>query len=143
MNTNFALVLIMSVFFQLGTLNAQENKQMLNEKSNNKIAEPATKLVINKEMIDRFNQCDTDGKLISWSDLVLGFDSQSLLDLYIAYQTADLESQTLEEIRLVLEDKQTEYLNSCNISDDELAWFNRVKEEINSKLGMTGMVVQR
>ena len=143
MNTKFALVLITSVFFQLGLLNAQESKQVLNENSSNLIEEPAVKLVINKEMIDRFNQCETDGKLISWSDLVLGFDSQSLSDLYYAYQAADLESQTLEEIRLALEDKQSEHLGNSNIADDDLAWFNRVKQEINSKLGMTGMVVQR
>ena len=142
MKTKFALVLITSVFFQLGLLNAQESKQVLNEKSSNMIEEPATKLVINKDMIDRFNQCETNGNLISWSDLVVGFDRQSLSDLYLAYQTSDLDSQTLDDIRLVLEDKQTEHLSNSNI-DNDLAWFNRIKQEINNKLRMADMVVQR
>jgi len=143
MNIKFALVLITSVFFRLGSLNAQKSRQELNENSDKMNAEPATKLVVNKEIIDRFNQCETGGMLVSWSDLVLGFDSQSLSDLYFAYLTADLESHTMEEIRLALEDKQSEHLNNSNISDNDLAWFNRVKQEINIKLGMTGMVVQR
>lgn len=117
-----------------GSLNAQENRKVLNENSSNMIEEPAVELVINKEMIDRFNQCETDGILISWSDLILGFDSQSLSDLYLAYQTVDLDSLTLDDIRLALEDKQSEHLINSKITNDDLAWFNRIKQEINSKL---------
>ena len=107
MKTKFALVLMISIFFQLGSLNAQENLQVLNENSSMMTEEPAIKVVVNKEIINRFNQCETDGKLISWSDLVLGYDTQSLTDLYLAYQTSDLESQTLEDIKLALENKQS------------------------------------
>jgi|GEM_PF-3711449 len=143
MKTKFALVLMISIFFQLGSLNAQENLQVLNENSSMMTEEPAIKVVVNKEIINRFNQCETDGKLISWSDLVLGYDTQSLTDLYLAYQTSDLESQTLEDIKLALENKQSEHLSNSNISDNDLAWFNQVKQEINSKLSMEGVVVQR
>jgi hypothetical protein len=128
--------------FQLGLLNAQESSQDLGNNNSYNVNTATTKVVVNKEMIERFNQCETDGKLISWSDLVLGFDYQSLSDLYYAYRTADLESQTLEDIRLALVNRQSEHQNNSNITDNDLAWFNRVKQEINSKLEMTGMVAQ-
>jgi Skp family chaperone for outer membrane proteins len=143
MKTRFMLVFMISILFQLGSLKAQENKPVPNENNNKTIEESATRLVVNKEMINRFNQCDTEGKLISWSDLVMGFDSQSLSELYLAYQSADLNSQTLEDIKMALEDKQSQHLNNSNISDNDLAWFNQVKQEINSKLRRTDMVVQR
>jgi Skp family chaperone for outer membrane proteins len=143
MKTRFMLVFMISILFQLGSLKAQENKPVPNENNNKTIEESATRLVVNKEMINRFNQCDTEGKLISWSDLVMGFDSQSLSELYLAYQSADLNSQTLEDIKMALEDKQSQHLNNSNISDNDLAWFNQVKQEVNSKLRRTDMVVQR
>jgi hypothetical protein len=143
MKTRFMLVFMISILFQLGSLKAQENKPVPNENNNKTIEESATRLIVNKEMINRFNQCDTEGKLISWSDLVMGFDSQSLSELYLAYQSADLNSQTLEDIKMALEDKQSQHLNNSNISDNDLAWFNQVKQEINSKLRRTDMVVQR
>lgn len=80
MKTKFALVLMISIFFQLGSLNAQENTQVLYAICSRVNEEPAVKVGINKEIINRFNQCETDGKLITWSDLVLGFDSQSLTE---------------------------------------------------------------
>jgi hypothetical protein len=143
MKTRFMLVFMISILFQLGSLKAQENKPVPNENNNKTIEESATRLIVNKEMINRFNQCDTEGKLISWSDLVMGFDSQSLSELYLAYQSADLNSQTLEDIKMALEDKQSQHLNNSNISDNDLAWFNQVKQEVNSKLRRTDMVVQR
>jgi hypothetical protein len=143
MKTRFMLVFMISILFQLGSLKAQENKPVPNENNNKTIEESATRLIVNKEMINRFNQCDTEGKLISWSDLVMGFDSQSLSELYLAYQSADLNSQTLEDIKMALEDKQSQYLNNSNFSDNDLAWFNQVKQEVNSKLRRTDMVVQR
>ncbi|MBN2213180.1 MAG: hypothetical protein JW723_02960 [Bacteroidales bacterium] len=143
MNAKFKLVLITSAFFQLGILHAQNNMHDLNKSDIDTPEANIKRVVVNIEMIERFNQCETDGKLVSWSDLVLGFDYQSLSDLFYAYRTADLDNQTLEEIRLALEDRQTEHLNNSNITDNDLAWFNQVKQEINSKLGMKGMVVQR
>lgn len=99
-------------------------------------------VVVNKDMIDRFNSCDTDSMLVSWSGLVMGFDSENLMNLYLAYQNADLENQSLEDIKLALQNKQTEHLSNSNIESD-LAWFNQVKQEINNKLRATELVVQK
>jgi hypothetical protein len=143
MNTKFALVLVTSAIFQLGLLHAQNNMHDFNKSENDTSEDSIKRVVVNIEMIERFNQCETDGNLISWRDLVLGFDYQSLSDLFYAYRSADLDNQTLEEIRLALEDMQSEHLKNSNITDNDLAWFNQVKQEINNKLGMKGMVVQR
>ena len=126
---------IMVALLLPGMAKAQENQT-------DKTSKPEPQVVINKEMIERFNQCDTGDKLISWSDLVLGFDSENLMNLFLAYQNADLGTQTLEEIKLALETKQTEHLNNSNI-DNDLAWFNQVKQEISNKLRTTDMVARK
>ncbi len=129
------VAVIIAMFFTLGLAIAQETPANNQQSSDNKV-------VVNKEMIERFNQCDTEGKIISWSDLVMGFDSENLMNLYLAYQNSDLDNQSLEDIKLALQNKQTEHLSDSNI-DNDLAWFNQVKQEINNKLSTADMVVQK
>ncbi len=129
------VAVIIAMFFTLGLAIAQETPANNQQSSDNKV-------VVNKEMIERFNQCDTEGKIISWSDLVMGFDSENLMNLYLAYQNSDLDNQSLDDIKLALQNKQTEHLSNSNI-DNDLAWFNQVKQEINNKLSTADMVVQK
>lgn len=131
----FAVTAIIILSFMGSIVKAQDTTV-------NKSQQSEPNVVINKEMIERFNQCDTEGKLISWSDLVLGFDRENLSNLYLAYQNADLDKQSLEDIKLALEHTQTEHLNNSNI-DNDLAWFNQVKQAINNKLRTADMVVQK
>ncbi|NJK86955.1 MAG: hypothetical protein HC906_14235 [Bacteroidales bacterium] len=94
-------------------------------------------IVINHEMINRFNAVETAGEYLSWGNMVMAFDNQSLQELYLAYINSDLETQTLAEIKSELENKINGHLNIYYISDGELAWYNQVKREISNKLSLS------
>ncbi len=68
-------------------------------------------IVINHDMIERFNSVCADGEYLSWSDLILGYDTQSLSDLYHAYVNYDSEKESLSDIKLALEQKKNENEN--------------------------------
>lgn len=89
---------------------------------------------VNAEMIARLNQCELTSDYLSWRDLVTGFDSQSLANLYAAYLSVDFSKQTLSDIKLELLNRMEEYLKTSNICREDLAWYNQVKREINNKL---------
>lgn len=114
---------------------------ILNEPSNDKtLIKTQSKVIINQEMIKRFNDCGTEGEYLSWRDLVTGFDNRSLADLYTAYLTADFDKETLAEIKQRLEVKHSEHLQNIEyISDSELDWYNQVKQEISTKLSKSSI----
>ena len=125
------------VLISLGIVaNAQEDPQLRDEKEALKEDSKMQNVKVNTEMIERFNNCKVDGNILTWSDVMLAFDNQTLGDLYIAYVNADLNEQSLEDIKLTLENKQKEHLNNNNICEQDLARFNRVKKEINNKLNL-------
>ncbi|MBN2612980.1 MAG: hypothetical protein JXB00_15610 [Bacteroidales bacterium] len=132
---SFTLLAVLISLHVCTGIKAQENAAG-NHNNNQSLVE------VNKEMIDRFNNCKTDSMLVSWSELVIGFDRENLSNLMLAYLNADFENQSLEDIKLALDNKQTEHLDNSNIIND-LAWFNRVKQEINSKLRVADMVAGR
>ncbi len=115
-----------------------QQTQQTNPADQTKAQQQVNSTVINHEMIDRFNACETSGEYLTWMDLVTGFDNQSLSDLYLTYRNADLETESLADIKKTLEDSQSKHLlNISNISESELAWYVRVKQEINNKLSMS------
>ena len=125
------------VLISLGIVaNAQEDSQVRSEKKALSEDSEMQNVKVNTEMIERFNNCKVDGNILTWSDVVLAFDNQTLGDLYIAYVNTDLDEQSLEDIKLALENKQKEHLNNNNICEQDLARFNRVKKEINNKLNL-------
>ncbi|MFO7656763.1 MAG: hypothetical protein R6W78_06820 [Bacteroidales bacterium] len=132
---NLTLLAILVLLQVCTCVNAQDNAAF-----NHVASQPLVK--VNKEMVDRFNNCETDSMLVSWSDLVIGFDRENLSNLMFAYLNSDLENQSLEDIKLALENKQTERLNNSN-TDHDLAWFNQVKQDINNKLRIAEVVAGR
>ncbi len=136
-------MILISVSLQFGSI-AQESQPIKNKEVNkDTFALQNNQVVINDKMIERFNNYKTEGEYLTWRDLVAGFDSQALYDLYMAYLNANLETQSLKDIKLALENEQTERLNNSNIVTSDLVWFNDVKQEINEKLRMSEMVVQK
>lgn len=112
----FAIVIAVSLNF---IINAQEQEQ---------------KVAVNHEMINRFNECQAEGEYLSWRDLVLGFENQTIQELYLAYRNADLDKESLNDIKLALENKLKEHHNNSNITEQDLAWYNQIKREINNKM---------
>lgn len=88
---------------------------------------------INTEMVERFNKCESDTSCVSWKDLILGFDYQTLFDFFQAYKTVDLSNETLIQVKYSLQAKLNQ-VNNVNISEQEFAWYNQIKKEINNKL---------
>ena len=76
-------------------------------------------IVINFEMIERFNNIASDGEYLTWRDLILGYDIQSLRDFYYAYNNSDMEYESLNDIKLALEEKRLNHENSIKDSDTE------------------------
>jgi len=76
-------------------------------------------VVINFEMIERFNNIASDGEYLSWRDLILGYDVQTLKDFYYAYNNCDMEYESLNDIKLALEEKRLNHENSIKDSDTE------------------------
>ena len=142
MKTKTFLSIVASVSLFI-SMNAQEMKLIKSKKPDDNQVTAIHKVIINHEMIERFNNCEADGEYLSWRDLILGFDYKTMSELYLAYKNADLNGESLADIKLVLEEKQQEHLNNSNISTSDLAWFNKVKQEINNKLRMNEMVARK
>ena len=96
-------------------------------------------IVINHEMIKRFNNVNTGGEYLTWRDLILGYDIESLRDLYYAYINCDLEKESLHEIKLALEEKRLNYdrIETGNTQE----YF--AEDENKKASGSSNMIVQK
>jgi hypothetical protein len=100
-------------------------------------------VVINFEMIDRFNNVAKDEEYLTWGDLILGYDVQSLQDFYYAYITCDIEKESLKDIKLALEENKIENEKILRDYDTEyLARLMNLKIIIDSQNG-SKIVVQK
>ena len=90
------------------------------------------KVVLNFDMIERFNNSGRGQEYLTWRDLILGFDVQSLKDFYYAYINCDLDKESLTDIKLALEQKKLENERTIRECQDEyLAKFKNLKIRIN------------
>jgi hypothetical protein len=87
-------------------------------------------IVINQEMIDRFNSIQAPEGIYSWRQLFPGFESIAFRDYAEAYRTYDVGHQSLAEIKNNLENT-----NARDESpDDYIAYINQVVHHNNSYL---------
>ena len=113
--------------------------------SNNKItvSNSDNQVVINFDMIERFNSVGKDSEYLTWRDLILGYDVQSLKDFYYAYIKCDFEKESLKDIKLALEQKKLENEKTIRECQDEyFARFKNLKIRINIP-DNSDMVVQK
>jgi hypothetical protein len=92
-------------------------------------------IVINQDMIDRFNNIQTQDSLYSWIQLIQGYDNQSVHDFFYTIHTSNLDNQSLAEIKQILEQKKTENEQLANnLTDEYFTEVGQIKKEINLKI---------
>lgn len=111
------------------TMDNTHGKEVNSNSTTDKTGESG--IVVNLEMIERFNSVTVDGEYLSWRDLITGYDIQSIKDLYYAYINCDFENESMQDIKLVLEEKGLK--NIIKESDTEyFAEIMRKYIEINT-----------
>ena len=141
------IVLLLLLIFGIYNINIKSQKTVVVENlyDNNDITDITafnttneSGIVINYDMIERFNNVNTDGEYLTWRDLILGYDIQSLRDFYYAYINCNFEKESLSDIKLALEDKKLiqEY-NEEHIAKVE---NKRIEKNVTSSLNA---IVQR
>ncbi len=122
------------------------NKNHYNGNDNTKVTtynisgEPV--IVINHDMIERFNNVNTGGEYITWRDLILGYDIESLRDFYYAYINCDLEKESLHDIKLALEEKKHNY-DRIETGNTEEYFAKDGNKRIEISTAGSVMIVQR
>ena len=93
-------------------------------------------IVVNMEMIKRFNSITTEGDIYSWSQLMILPDSRVIQVFLEAYSNYNPDHQTMQDILMALEEKNLEIMrtDSLLIEDEYFTNIRRIKEEINNKL---------
>jgi hypothetical protein len=133
----YLLLLTVTIFFT--KLPAQNFNANQNEADNK---EP--KIVINHEIIQRFHEVKTEGDIYSWSQVLTNSQSNNVLEFMAAYNQCNLEEQSLEGIRLALEQKSTGFMKNSDVTVEEYyAFLNRIKQEISDKLSSTEAVAMK
>jgi len=103
-----------------------------------------TTVKVNLEMIKRFQEVNTEGDIYSWSQLMLNHGHTAIRESLLSYRNADLNEQSMESIKLALEEKIRDTVPSQSIPEDEyFANINRIKQEINSKLVLGNQVAMK
>jgi hypothetical protein len=94
------------------------------------------KVIVNMEMIRRFQEVKAEGDIYSWSQLIVKSDSRAIHEYILSYRNSDVNEQSLESIKLALEDKTRE-IESAPADHEEEYFANliRIKKEISLKLG--------
>jgi inner membrane protein involved in colicin E2 resistance len=94
------------------------------------------KVMVNMEMIRRFQEVKTEGDIYSWSQLIVNRDSRAIHEYMLSYRNSDMNEQSMESIKLALEDKTRE-IQPLQTNQEEEYYANivRIKQEINLKLG--------
>jgi hypothetical protein len=98
---------------------------------------------INQDMIKIINSVNSGSEYLTWRDLILGFDKQSLSDFYQAYINCDLEKESLRDIKLALEEKRFRYDRVVTGTDEESIAEAVIQSKENNTDGSTSMTVQQ
>ncbi len=96
-------------------------------------------IIINTEMIMRFNQVEAQDGIYSWRQLLADFDSRTLQVFLQIYQSSDIENQTLASVKDTLEKALEEHNNM--FTDDYINQINLIKAEINQKLANSNQML--
>jgi hypothetical protein len=95
----------------------------------------SAQVLVNMEMIRRFQEVKTEGDIYSWSQLIVNHDSRAIQEYMLAYRTSDLNGQSMAGIQLALEKKIKEMTPLQPDQEDEYyAGIKRIKQEISFKL---------
>jgi hypothetical protein len=96
------------------------------------VSSPVNAVKVNLDMIERFNNAGNNPEYLTWRDLITGYDIQSLKDLYQAYINCDFERESMQDIKLALEQKKLEYEKKMQEYDNEyLAKIRNMDIRIN------------
>lgn len=96
-------------------------------------------IIVNTEMISRFNQVEAQDDIYSWRQLLANFDSQTLQVYFQIYHSSDMENQTLASIKNTLEKALEEH--SSMFTDDYINQINQIKAEINQKIANSNQML--
>jgi len=103
-----------------------------------------TEVMVNHEMIRRFQEVKANGDIYSWSQLLFNNDSRAIKEFMLSYRDSNLNDQSMEDIKLALEEKFKEVAPIQSDPDDEyLAGINRIKQGIRFKLGSGNQVAMK
>jgi len=101
------------------------------------------RVVVNLEMVQRFNNAGKDAEYLTWGDLITGYDIQSLQDFYYAYINCDFDRESMRDIKLALEQKKLENEKILQEYDTEyLSKIRNMKIQV-SMPGSSQMIVRR
>jgi len=99
------------------------------------VASDSSTIVINHEMIGRFNAVESEGDIYSWSQLVTRFSADESLELARAYKLSDRSGKSLMAIGMELEEKLDSDPGKQDAELSEyIAYLNQVKEAVNNRL---------
>jgi hypothetical protein len=105
---------------------------------------PDATVKANVDMIRRFNECKTEGDIYSWSQLLINHESLTVQEYLLSYRNADFNEESLESIKLALEEKRQDVSPAQTAYDEDyLANINRIKQEISQKLGSGTQVAMK
>ncbi len=128
------LIFVMNILF----LNSSNSQDVVSAGNN-----PDNRVVVNNEMIQRFNNAGKDAEYLTWRDLITGYDIQSLQDFYYAYINCDFDRESMKDIKLALEQKKLENEKILLEYDTEyLAKIRNMKIQVNMP-GSSQMIVQK
>jgi hypothetical protein len=101
------------------------------------------RVVVNLEMVQRFNNAGKDAEYLTWGDLITGYDIQSLQDFYYAYINCDFDRESMRDIKLALEQKKLDNEKILQEYDTEyLSKIRNMKIQV-SMPGSSQMIVRR
>jgi hypothetical protein len=93
-------------------------------------------VIVNQEMIRRFREVKTEGDIYSWSQLLLNHESKVVHDFVLSYRNCNLKEQSMENIRLALEEKSKNVDPlQADQEDEYYAQIRRIRQEISLRLG--------
>jgi hypothetical protein len=120
----------------VGTLNKSNNSttdslgQMIQQQAVSK------QVIVNEEMIRRFREVKTEGDIYSWSQLLLNHESKVVQDFVLSYRNCNLKEQSMEDIKLALEEKSKDVAPlQADQEDEYYAQIRRIRQEISLRLG--------
>ncbi len=95
----------------------------------------ADKLKINETLVNSILNYKKDEHYTSFTEIFYSISGRERVDFIREYLKTDLDEESLEEIRRkVIEQNDGEYQEIVKITDEDILWFNHIKEEMTSKL---------
>jgi hypothetical protein len=93
-------------------------------------------VIVNHEMIRRFQEVKTEGDIYSWSQLLINHESKVVQEFMLSYRNCDLKEQSMENIKLALEEKSKEVAPlQADPEDEYYAQVRKIRQEISLRLG--------